>query len=272
MNPSRTLIVAATLAALPLAALAQANAAPAPVVPNFADRNAAQQRAIEQGLQSGQLTVQEASRLERREAGLERMQARALRDGALSDAERAQISGAQDRVGQSIARESTDRQTGNPNSPSARRLEADVERSANQQERIARGIRSGELTNREAGRLEQGQAHTNRMQARAGADGHVGRAEQHRIQGTENRQSRHIYDQRHDGQTRHDGGGRRDFERRPTQGHWNHGGGWNQGGGWNRGPQAQAHGGPRAFAQSGGFQQHAAPQRALAWGGARRGR
>lgn len=271
MTLSRKLIVTAALAALPFAALAQSNTPPSPVVPNFADRNATQQRAIEQGLQSGQLTVQEASRLERQESGVERMQSRALRDGTLNANEQAHITQAQDRVGRQIARQSSDAQITNPNSPSSRRMQADVQRDVNQQERIAQGVRSGQLTGGEAGRLEQGQSHINRMEARAGADGHVGRYEQQRIQGADNRQSHNIYNQRHDGQFRHDGGGRRDFDRRPTQGNWNNGGNWNHGGGGNHAPQFQAHAAPRAFPQQGGgFQHHSMPQRSYAMAGGRR--
>ena len=141
---------------------------------SFADRNVEQQRRIEQGLRSGDLNVQEASRLEREESRVNRMEARALRDGTVSDAERANINRAQDRVSQDIARERADADRGNPNSTSSRRMQADVQRNVSEQERIARGMNSGQLTNREAGRLENGQARTERMEARAGAE--IGRA------------------------------------------------------------------------------------------------
>jgi hypothetical protein len=59
---------------------------------------------------------------------------------------------------------------------------------------------SGELTNREAARLEAGQARVGRAQARAGADGHVGPREQAAIQHRQNVQSKRIYRQKHDAQ------------------------------------------------------------------------
>ena len=68
--------------------------------------------------------------------------------------------------------------------------------------RIEQGVQSGQLTNREAGKLERGQARVNRAEARAGADGHVGPNEQRRIQKAENRQSKRIYREKHDAQKR----------------------------------------------------------------------
>jgi hypothetical protein len=50
------------------------------------------------------------------------------------------------------------------------------------------------------GKLERGQARSERRQARAGADGHVGAVEQANIQRGENVQSKRIHRQRHDGQ------------------------------------------------------------------------
>jgi hypothetical protein len=77
-----------------------------------------------------------------------------------------------------------------------------VQRNVNQQRRIEQGIQSGQLTNREAGKLEGGQSQVNRAEARAGADGHVGKGEQRRIQAAENHQSKRIYKQKHDAQKR----------------------------------------------------------------------
>jgi len=195
MNLTRKLIFTAALAAMPFAVLAQSTA-------DFVDRNGDQQRRIEQGLRSGDLTVQEASRLEREESRVSNMQSRALRDGTLSNAERARIDSAQDRVSRDIAAERHDGDRGDPNSASSRRMQADVQRNVNQQQRIENGVKSGQLTNREAGRLERGEAKVSRLEARAGADGHVGKAEQGRIQRAENRESRAINRQKHDAQAR----------------------------------------------------------------------
>jgi hypothetical protein len=192
---TRNLMAAAVLAALPLGAMAQ-NAA------SEVQRDVNQQQRIEQGLQSGALTTREASKLEREEAAVNRMQSRALKDGTLSPAEKARIERAQNRVSQDIYREKHDAQTGNPNSASSQRMQADVQRNINQQQRIEQGVQSGALTNRETAKLERGQARVEGREARAGADGHVGSAEERRIQSAENRQSTRIYREKHDRQVR----------------------------------------------------------------------
>ena len=267
MKMSRKILFTALLTTLSFAASAQypgPNSTNAPALNNgsFADRNVEQQRRIEQGLRTGDLTVQEASRLEREESRVSRMESRVLRDGTLSDAERERINRAQDRVSQDIARERHDNERGNPNSASSRRMQADVQRNVNEQERIAQGMRSGQLTNREAARLENGQARTERMEARAGADGHINRYEQRGIQRAENHQSRQIYNERHDRQARNGDDHRRygnhgnnDF-RRNTE----HRQAWQQ---------------PNSARQDGGFRgghQSSFQQRSIAQAGGRRAR
>ena len=81
-------------------------------------------------------------------------------------------------------------------------MQSDVQRNVNQQQRIANGINNGSLTNREAGSLERGQAHVDRKEANAAANGHVGAGEQRRIQGSENHQSNRIYNKKHNARTR----------------------------------------------------------------------
>jgi hypothetical protein len=61
---------------------------------------------------------------------------------------------------------------------------------------------SGQLTHREAARLEAGQARVGRAEARAGADGHVGPHEQAAIRHRQDHQSRRIAREKHDGQHR----------------------------------------------------------------------
>lgn len=162
-------------------------------------RDVRQQQRVEAGLQSGQLTTREAARLEHEEAHIDHVQAKALKDGSLSDAEKDRISSMQNRASRDIAAQKHDAQTGNPDSASSRRMQADVQRNVNQQQRTENGIRTGSLSNQEVAGVERGQARTDRKQARAGSDGHVGRLEQKRVQGAENRQSRRIHHEKHDG-------------------------------------------------------------------------
>jgi len=70
-------------------------------------------------------------------------------------------------------------------------------REANQQKRIGAGIAKGQITPGEAVKLEKGQAHVQRMENRAKADGVVTAGERARIQHAQNVQSRKIYRARH---------------------------------------------------------------------------
>lgn len=185
-----------------LAALVAAAAAPAfaQSAPGYTQRDINQEQRIEKGLQSGQLNTREAARLQGEQARIDRMEANALRDGTLTPAERARINAAQNQASRDIAREKHDAQTGNPNSASSQRMQADVQRNINQEKRIQQGMASGQLTNREAARLEAGQARVGRAEERAGADGHVGPREQAAVQHRQDHQSRKIFRQKHDAQ------------------------------------------------------------------------
>src|SRR6185295_17960369 len=160
-------------------------------------RDVNQQQRIEQGLKSGELSTKEASRLEREQQHVDRMEARDLKDGKMSAGEQLRLDRAQNAASADIYKQKHDAQTGNPNSASSQRMQADVQRNVNQQQRIQTGIENGSLTNREASRLEAGQARTDRKVANAAADGHVGAAEQGRIRRSENRQSANVYRKKH---------------------------------------------------------------------------
>jgi hypothetical protein len=74
-------------------------------------------------------------------------------------------------------------------------------REARQEARIREGVRTGEITPREAARLEAGQRHVRRMECRAKADGVVTMRERVRLGRAQSRQSRHIARLRHDGRS-----------------------------------------------------------------------
>ncbi len=76
------------------------------------------------------------------------------------------------------------------------------ERQANQEARIDRGITSGELTNREAHRLEHQQNVINRYENNARADGKVTAKERQRLTHAQHHASQAIYRQKHDRQDR----------------------------------------------------------------------
>lgn len=73
-------------------------------------------------------------------------------------------------------------------------------RQARQDRRIDQGVQSGELTPREAARLDRGQDHVQNLEDKAKADGVVTRKERARITHSQNVQSRRIYRQKHDAQ------------------------------------------------------------------------
>jgi hypothetical protein len=77
------------------------------------------------------------------------------------------------------------------------------QREARQQQRIAQGAASGQLTPRETYRLEKREAKINADEAAAKSDGKVTRAERTHLRHEENRTSRAIYRQKHDGQRMH---------------------------------------------------------------------
>jgi len=73
------------------------------------------------------------------------------------------------------------------------------QRQANQEQRIDQGIASGQLTQREAGRLEQ-QQHIDTMENKAKSDGVVTKKERTRIHAAQDKASKKIYRQKHDRQ------------------------------------------------------------------------
>lgn len=75
-------------------------------------------------------------------------------------------------------------------------------REHHEQQRIRQGVRSGELTRREARRLEAEQGRIRGYEWYAKSDGHVSRAERRHLDHMLDRSSRDIYRQKHDGQTR----------------------------------------------------------------------
>jgi hypothetical protein len=165
-------------------------------------RDVNQQSRIENGLKDGSLNVKEAGRLEKEQAHIDRLQARDLKNGKLSPAERAQLSKAQDKASRDIQAAKSNDVKGNPESKSSERLQADVQRNVNQENRIAQGVQSGALTNRETGQLERGQANVDQKEAAAAKNGHIGAGEQVAIQRKEDHQSKRIHADKHNGALR----------------------------------------------------------------------
>ncbi len=75
------------------------------------------------------------------------------------------------------------------------------QRQEKQQQRIDKGVQSGQLNRKEAARLEKGQARVRKMEDKAAADGKVTAKERRKIERTQDRQNRRIARQKHDKQT-----------------------------------------------------------------------
>jgi hypothetical protein len=78
--------------------------------PRIDQRQANQERRIEQGLRSGQLTWREAQRLREGQRQIRRMERQALADGRITPREAARIEYAQDEEGRRIGMERRDQQ------------------------------------------------------------------------------------------------------------------------------------------------------------------
>lgn len=98
------LVLVGLIAAAGSSAFAQAS------TPGVDQRQANQERRIEQGVNSGALTTREANRLEAGQARVDRIENRAKSDGVVTQRERARLHQAQDVQSTRIARQKHDRQ------------------------------------------------------------------------------------------------------------------------------------------------------------------
>lgn len=73
-------------------------------------------------------------------------------------------------------------------------------RQENQQKRIDQGVKSGQLNEKEAARLERRQDRIEKMEEKAKADGKVTAKERARIHQAQDQQSRQIHREKHDKQ------------------------------------------------------------------------
>lgn len=78
--------------------------------PRADQRQANQEQRINQGIQSGQLTAQEAARLEKGQQRINQMEGKAAADGVVTQKERVRLQQAENVQSRHIAREKHDRQ------------------------------------------------------------------------------------------------------------------------------------------------------------------
>ena len=176
--------------------------APAPAAkpkPTVAKRKENQQDRIAQGVKSGQLTAGETANLETKEAAIngETKADRAANGGKLTGAEKKQINKQQNQMSKQIYADKHNANTAHyGNNKVGRRRE-------NQQDRIAQGIKSGQLTAGETAKLENQQKGINKQVAadRKANGGTLTTGEKKQINKEQNAASKSIYNKKHNAKT-----------------------------------------------------------------------
>src|ERR1700730_4260762 len=170
------------------------SASPTPAAkpdPSIAQRKENQQDRIANGVQSGQLTAGETSKLETKEAAIngETRADRAANGGKLTSAEKAQINDQQNHLSKQIYQDKHNANTAQyGNSQVGQRRE-------NQQDRIAQGVKSGQLTAGETAKLENQQRGIHQQVAadRKANGGTLTQGEKAQINHEQNQASKNIY-------------------------------------------------------------------------------
>jgi hypothetical protein len=167
--------------------------------PTIAQRKENQQDRIANGAESGQLTAGETSKLETKEAAIngETRADRAANGGKLTAAEKQQINKQQNQVSKQIYNDKHNANTAKYGSnPVGQRRE-------NQQDRIAQGIKSGQLTAGETAKLENQQKGINQQVKadRAANGGKLTAGEKKQVNKEQNAASKNIYNKKHNANT-----------------------------------------------------------------------
>lgn len=167
--------------------------------PTIKQRKENQQDRIANGIQSGQLTAGEASKLETKEAAVngEIKADRAANGGKLTAAEKAKINRQQNGLSKQIYDDKH-----NANTAHYGNNEVD-QRRKNQQERIAQGVKSGQLTAGETAKLENQEKGINQQVKadRAANGGKLTPGEKAQVNKEQNQESKKIYNKKHNART-----------------------------------------------------------------------
>ncbi len=196
------ILSAAALMALCVApARAQSQPGTSPSRPSTPDKQTIQQRKdnqqdrVARGVESGQLTPGETKNIESKEAGLnkEEHNMRGQDDGHLTAADRARLNRQQNRLSNQI-------HTDKHNAAQDHFGKSEVgQRQENQQDRIAQGIKSGQLRPGETAKLENQQQGINREVhgMRQANGGKLTQADKKAVNQQQNKASGNIYDKKH---------------------------------------------------------------------------
>jgi hypothetical protein len=170
-----------------------------PPKPEVAQRKEHQQDRIANGVQSGQLTAGETANLESKEAAIngETRADRAANGGKLTAAEKKQIHQQQNQVSKQIYNDKHNANTAHYGNQEV------GQRRENQQDRIANGIKSGQLTAGETAKLENQQHAINQQVAadRTANGGKLTPGEKKQVNKEQNAASKNIYNKKHNTKT-----------------------------------------------------------------------
>jgi CRISPR/Cas system-associated endoribonuclease Cas2 len=184
---------AAVLMALPLVAAAGTRD------PGVNQRQHNQQHRIQQGVKSGELTRGETRRLEAEQRHIRHAEARYKSDGQLTRAERADLQHDLNRSSRHLYNQKHDGQSRPPAAVRDPKVNA---RQHHQQDRIAQGVRSGELTKGEAQGLRAERRSIRQEERQYKSDGILTKDERKDLHQDLNVASRNIYNEKHDAETR----------------------------------------------------------------------
>ena len=185
---------------LPAAMLVAATVSMAQDQPSeVAQRKENQQDRIAQGVKSGQLSAGETANLENKEAAIngETRADRAANGGKLTPAEKARVNRQQNHLSNQIYDDKHNTNTAHfGNNEVGQRRE-------NQQDRIAQGVKSGQLTASETAKLENQERGINQQVRadRAANGGKLTAGEKAQVNREQNRESRNIYNKKHNART-----------------------------------------------------------------------
>jgi predicted transglutaminase-like cysteine proteinase len=167
--------------------------------PTIEQRKENQQDRIANGVKSGQLTAGETANLEKKEAAInkETRTNRAANGGKLTAAEKAQINHQQNQASKQIYADKHNANTAHYGNNKV------GQRRENQQDRIAQGIKSGQLTPGETAKLEKQQQGINKQVAtdRKANGGTLTASEKKHVNKEQNQASRNIYRKKHNAKT-----------------------------------------------------------------------
>jgi hypothetical protein len=167
--------------------------------PKVEQRKENQQDRIADGVKSGQLTPGETANLEKKEAAInkETRADRAANGGKLTSAEKAQVNSQQNKLSKQIYKDKHNANTAHYGNNKV------GQRRENQQDRIAQGIQSGQLTPAETAKLEKQQQGINKQVAtdRKANGGTLTASEKKQVNREQNQASRNIYRKKHNAAT-----------------------------------------------------------------------